>query len=114
MFMRFVQANYKPDYLQNLQQKYDDIIIPKLQNTAGCLCACLVKNEEHQESISITLWNSQINAEAYEKSGSFAELFTKVKPFLEDSSEWKIQLSDDFQLEYQPVSDEPVVKAFSQ
>lgn len=113
MYMRFVQRTYKPDYLHDLQQTYDDFIIPKLKQTNGCLCACLVKNEVHQEAISITLWDSQENAEAYEKSGLFAELFAQLKPFLEDSSEWKIQLSEDFQLEYEPVSEEPVVKSFS-
>jgi len=33
-------------------------------------------------------------------------------PYLSDSSEWKIQLSKDLNLEYQPVPDEPIVKAF--
>jgi len=36
-----------------------------------------------------------------------------VQPYLSDSSEWKIQLSKDFTLEYTPVSEEPIVRSYS-
>jgi heme-degrading monooxygenase HmoA len=109
--MRFVQANYQSGYLPKIQQIYETTIIPKLQETPGCLCACLVNNEQLQEGISITLWDSQEKAEEYEKSGVYSELVGEIVPFLDDSSVWKIQLSENFELEYQPVSEDPVVKS---
>lgn len=111
MYMRFVQANYQPENLLLIQQKFDDIIIPTLQETPGCLCVCLVANETHKEAISITLWDSQENAEEYEKSGLYNKLLGEIVPFLDDSSVWKIQLSENFELEYKPVTVDPVVKS---
>jgi quinol monooxygenase YgiN len=112
--MRLVHARYQPDSLVNVQQIYDESIIPRLQKTEGCLSVSALKSEVHPgEGISMTLWTSRDHAEAYEKSGVFQELFDKVKPFLVDSSEWKVQLSEDLTLEYQPVSEEPVVKTYA-
>jgi len=113
MYMRFVQTKYKTGFLSNIHQIYEKKIIPRLQNVPGCLFAALVKSEEHpDEGISITLWDTRSHAEAYEKSGEFKELLNHIMPYLSDSSEWKIQLSKDMNLEYQPVFEEPVVKAF--
>ncbi|MFQ5750812.1 MAG: antibiotic biosynthesis monooxygenase family protein, partial [bacterium] len=62
--------------------------------------------------ISMTLWDQQKHADAYEQSGLFQELLAQAKPFLTDSSDWKIQLSEDFTLEYEPDEVEPIVKSF--
>ena len=114
MYMRLVHVRYQPDSLAKVQQTYDESIIPRLQKTEGCLFASALKSEAHPgEGISMTLWKSRDHAEAYEKSGVFQELFDKVKPYLVDSSEWKVQLSEDLTLEYQPVSQEPVVKTYA-
>jgi len=112
--MRLVQAKFKPDSLPHIQKTYEEKIIPQLQKTQGCLCACLIQSEHNKnEGLSLTLWDSQTDAETYDKSGLFLELFGKIKPYLSDSSEWKIQLSEDMKLEYQPVPDEPIVKSFT-
>lgn len=114
MYMRLVQAKSKPGLSLKIQQVYDEKIIPQLRKMPGCLCSCLIQNESHiDEGISMTLWDSQIHAEAYEQSGLFQKLLDEVKPYLSDSSEWKIQLSKELQLEYQPVPDEPVLKAYT-
>lgn len=113
MYMRLVQAKYKPDSLSMLRQVYDEGIIPRLQTIPGCLCACLIKSEViRDEGVSLTLWDSKEHAEDYEKSGVFQELLEKVKPYLSESSEWKIQLSKDLELEYKPVPEEPVVTSY--
>lgn len=111
--MRLVQAKYKPDSLSKLRQVYDESIIPRLQTVPGCLCACLIKSEViRNEGVSLTLWDSKEHAEDYEKSGVFQELLGKAKPYLSDSSEWKIQLSKNLELEYKPIPEEPVVKSY--
>lgn len=79
----------------------------------GCLCACLIKSDLLlDEGVSLTLWDSKEHAEDYEKGVVFNELLEKVRPFLADSSEWKIHLSQYLELEYQPVPEEPVVESY--
>lgn len=114
MFMRVVQANIDHEKLGGFRKHYDDAVLPELQKVSGCLCASLMQNDHHHdEFISMTLWDEQKHAEAYEQSGLFQKLLAESKPFLEDSSEWKIRLTKDFTLEYQPVEEEPIVKSFT-
>jgi heme-degrading monooxygenase HmoA len=66
-----------------------------------------------EECISLTLWDSPADAQAYEKSGTFSELLDEMRPHLMESSEPKIQLSHDLRLEYVTVPEEPVVSTFA-
>ena len=114
MYMRLIQAKYKPDSLSKIRQIFDEKIIPRLQKTPGCLYICLMKSQFHQdEAISMSLWDTKTSVEDYEKSGLYNEFLEEIKPHLSESSEWKIQLSKDLTLEYQPVPEEPVVKSYS-
>jgi heme-degrading monooxygenase HmoA len=113
MYMRFLQIKIKPEKLPELRQFYETTVIPALQNLPGCRHASLIQGAHHEdECISLTLWNSQENAEAYAQSGLFHQLLQGSQSFLAESSEWKIQLSDDLKLEYLPVPEEPVVKSY--
>ena len=114
MYMRLVQARYKPDSLSKIRQIFDEKIIPQLQKTPGCFYICLMKSEFHQdEAISMSLWDTKTHVEEYQKSGLYNEFLEEIKPHLSESSEWKIQLSKDLTLEYQPVPEEPVIKSYT-
>jgi len=114
MYLRLVQSRFKPEFLDRIKKIYDEKILSALQHTRGCLCACLIQNEvEKDEGLSITLWDSRQHAEDYVKSGLFRQLLDQLKPYLMDSSEWKIQLSEDLKLEYQPVPEEPTVSSYT-
>lgn len=114
MYMRLVQTKIKPDKLSELRQHYDQKVIPALKKMAGCIYACLMNSVHHSdESISLTLWDSQQHADAYEQSGVFQQLLQGAQPFLADASEWKIQLSKELKLEYLPVPEEPIVKSYA-
>jgi heme-degrading monooxygenase HmoA len=113
MFMRLVQIKLKTGTLQHLQGMYNQRVIPTLEKVRGCRYAGLLQSAFHgEECISLTLWDSQQEAEAYERSGLFAQLLDESKPYLSDSSEFKVQLSHDLTLEYVPVPEEPTVSAF--
>ena len=113
MFMRLVQVKVKSETADQLPLLYSNEIIPALQKTPGCLYASLIKStHDTDEAISMTLWDSLDHAEAYEQGGMFQKLMNEVTPFLSDSSEWRIQLSKDFSLEYVPSREEPVVKSY--
>jgi heme-degrading monooxygenase HmoA len=114
MYMRLFQIKIKSEKLPELQQFYETKVIPALQGLPGCRHASLIHSAHRaDESISLTLWDSRENAEAYEQSGLFQQLLQASQPFMADSSEWKIQLSEDLKLEYLPVPEEPVVKSYN-
>jgi len=114
MYMRLVHARYRPDSLPNIKKVYDEKIIPTLQKMRGCLFACLVRSDANiDEGISLTLWDTQENAESYVKSGIFQSSLEEIRPFLSDSSEWKVQLTKDLKVAYEPVPEEPTVKAYA-
>ena len=113
MYMRLVQARFIPASLSIIKKIYDDKIIPQLQHMSGCMFAGLVISETEPDlGISLTLWDSEENAESYVKSGTFQTLLDEIRPYFSDSSEWKVQLTRDLKVEYQPVREEPVIKSY--
>ncbi len=114
MFMRLVQMSVDPERIVEFEKVYRGTIIPALQRTPGCVYAALVRSvEDENEGISITFWNRQEDALAYERSGKYGELVEAARPFFSDSSDWKVQLSDDLRLEFGAVAPEPVVTSYS-
>jgi len=113
MFLRLVHAQAKVENYPAIASIYEKKIIPRLQETPGCICAHLAASEAHPgEGISMTLWETREQAEAYQKSGLFEKLIEMVRPFLTGASEWKVQLSKDMKLEFEPVPMEPEVKSY--
>ncbi len=113
MYMRLVQVKVKPDRLPEMASLYEQRVIPELQNMHNCLFATLIYSaHQPDECISLTLWETQQAAETYEQSGIYQRLLGESRPFLADSSEWKVQLSKDLTLEYEPIPEEPVVKSY--
>jgi quinol monooxygenase YgiN len=112
--MRLVQMRVNPKKIFELEKVYERTIIPTLQHTPGCVYAGLVHSlEDENDGISITLWNNQDNALAYERSGKYAALLKALRPFFSDSTEWRVQLSVDLRREFWPAAPEPAVKAYS-
>jgi heme-degrading monooxygenase HmoA len=115
MFMRLVQVKVKPESSANLAGLYAQHIVPELQKITGCIYASLIRSTSNpDESISLTLWESAHDADVYEQSGAFQRLLSEAQPYFSDTSEWKIQLSKDLTLEYTPVSEEPVVRSYTE
>lgn len=113
MFMRFVQLKLDPDRIPEFHKRYDERVIPSLQATPGCLYASLIQSiDQPGECISMTLWDKQQSAEAYESGGMYAQLMEGVTAFLADTSEWKVHLSKDLTLEYEQVAEEPIIQAY--
>jgi heme-degrading monooxygenase HmoA len=114
MFMRLVQLNVEIQMIDNFRETYNKDIISRLQKMPGCRFVGLIESgTEESEFISLTLWDTQEQADSYEKGGIYEELLGKLKPYLRNSSEWKIQLSENLELEYKPVAEEPVIKRYS-
>ena len=114
MFMRFVELKINPKHIAEFKDFYENVVTKELRNTDGCMFAGLIKSDpQNSEFISLTFWQSQKHAEEYETNGKYEQLIQKTKPYLSESNEWKVQLSDNFELEYKPVEEEPVIKKYS-
>jgi len=113
MFLRLVQVKIRPDTSARIPKLYAERIMQPLRKTTGCLFAGLIQSVGSSgEAFSMTLWDTAEHAEAYERSGLFRELLKAAEPYIFDSSEWKIQLSEDLKLEYAPVGEEAVVRSY--
>jgi len=113
MHMRLVQLEVKHGSMPGLGRHYTQRVIPAFQQTKGCRYAGLLQSVHHPDSvISLTLWDSPEDAHAYERGGVFQQLLEETRPFLSESSEYTMQLSQALTLEYVPVTQEPVVKDY--
>jgi heme-degrading monooxygenase HmoA len=111
--MRLVRVEVKDGALDSLRELYSTRIIPALENATGCRYAGFVQSIHHPEQcLSLTLWDSQEGFRDYEAQGTFQQLMERARPFLCDSSEFTVRLSENLALEYVPVPNEPVVKAY--
>jgi heme-degrading monooxygenase HmoA len=112
--MRLFHLKTKSEKIGVLKSFYDAIVIPELQKIEGCLFAgLLINNTDISEGISLTLWDTHQHAEEYEASGLFKKLLDQARPFLEQSTEWKVQLSEDLELEYKSEDEEPDLEHFN-
>ncbi len=114
MFMRFVHLSIDGEHENTFRHFYNTIVLPQLQKMDGCKMAGLIKsNADKGKFVSLTLWDEKDQAEKYEKSDVYKNLSEQVNQFLSESSEWKIQLSDDFRLEYKPETETPIKRNYA-
>lgn len=113
MHMRLLHVEVEPDGIQFLRRLYEERIIGALGEQKGCRFAGLMQSIQHPEQcLSLTLWDSPSDADTYEKSGLFLKLLEESKIYLSDTVEYSIKLSEDLQVEYIPVTRDPVVKSY--
>jgi len=114
MFMRLLQLNIEQGQTQNFKSFYEATVIPTLKEMPGCEYAALIENSSSaNELISLTLWGDQASAENYENSEIYSEFRGRISSYLSDSSEWKVQLSENLELEYKPLKEEPVIRNYN-
>jgi heme-degrading monooxygenase HmoA len=93
MFLRLVSMRVAEGKMEEFRDIYQQQVIPALQKTRGCRCACLLEDQgRDDELLSVTLWDSRQDAENYERSGRFAANLAKVKPALSRLYRWKMAL----------------------
>lgn len=111
--MHLIQIKIKPEALELTREYYDSRAIPMLHKVKGCLFARLIQNRsEKTELISLTLWESREYAEKYQDSPVLQHMVADFTPYLAESSEWKVQLSESMELELKPAAEEPVIQSF--
>jgi quinol monooxygenase YgiN len=113
MYLRLVQASVDPARTGEFSAAYAQKVLPALAQATGCLYAALAVNARKRDrAVSLSLWNSRAEAEAYDKSGVFHELIELSRPFFSESTAWQLRLSEDLRLVYDAVKEEPVVQTY--
>jgi heme-degrading monooxygenase HmoA len=93
MYLRIVYITIKPGMLDEFRTIYNEEIIPTLRSVQGCRIAYLTESIENREQIySVTIWDSQADAEKYETSGQFDELTGKIRHTFSELFQWKMEL----------------------
>ena len=113
MLLRLVEAFLKPGTIDEFRAIYRNKIIAVLEQTPGCLFAGLLQSvDKSNRLVSLTIWESKVHARSYVESGTFQKNLDLAMPFMEESSEWKIQLTKENTLNYEQVRQEPVIKSY--
>ena len=115
MFMRILQLPVNPDSIDEFKTFYEETVEPKLQTVDGCLFASLIKSKPDKDDfISLTFWKTQKQAENYENSDVFKTLLDQARTFFSDSTdEWKIQLTENMEIQYTQENEEPVISKYN-
>ena len=115
MFMRILNLNIDPKFIDEFKTFYEDTVEPKLQTVDGCLFASLIKSKpDKEEYCSLTFWKTQKQAEDYENSEVFKSLIEQAKPYLsETTDEWKIQLTENMEIQYTQPEEEPIATKYN-
>jgi quinol monooxygenase YgiN len=114
MFMRILKLNVDTKFIEEFKVFYEETVEPKLQAVDGCLFASLIKSKpDKDEFVSLTFWKTQQQAENYENSDVFKNLYEQAKKyFSEATDEWKIQLTENMEIQYTHPEDEPEITKY--
>ncbi|NGP77833.1 antibiotic biosynthesis monooxygenase [Balneolaceae bacterium YR4-1] len=113
MLVRLLETTLIPGKLEEFESVYLQNIIPVLRETPGCIFAGLLQNiSTPNQVVSLTMWKNSNQIDAYVKSGAFEKNTGLVRPYMKGSSEWKIQLSKEHKLNYEPINNEPTIRSY--
>ncbi len=91
-YIRILNATVIPASFDDLSALYKDELVPELLNVPGCKAAYLIGMKGKSEGLSITIWENEDAAHAYEASGKFSELMSRAMPYLSEMYQWKMTL----------------------
>jgi len=84
-FARRVSLRAKPDRIPEFLSRMKESVFPGLRKEKGIRRIYLLKDtSKENEFVSLTLWNSKSDADAYESSGHFSANRDKVRELLEE------------------------------
>jgi len=109
-----VQLQISPDHLWAFRKLYEESMVPELQSAAGCLYVALARgNEAEEDVLSLALWDGAESAGVHETGSAFPDLVERSKGYMAQSSDYKIRLTPEMQLEYSSEPRQPVYRSYA-
>jgi heme-degrading monooxygenase HmoA len=94
LYVRLVAAKIKQGKTKELEERYQEEILPALQSVEGFRGGFLVEGFQNPGNcVSITIWDREEDAIRYELSGLFEELAGKVSDLLSSTHQWRMSLT---------------------
>ena len=80
MFVRLTYVNFLPDKLDEAKRIYNSEIIPVVKQQKGNLdCRLLEPVDKAEDYISMTVWDSREDADAYQSSGVYKQQVDRIR-----------------------------------
>ncbi len=80
MVVRLTHFNVSTDDTDEVKKIYNQDVVPEVKKQKGNTNVMLLEPVDGSgEFISVTVWESKADAEAYESSGKYKELVAKIK-----------------------------------
>jgi heme-degrading monooxygenase HmoA len=111
-FLRIVDVRVRPEMAEEFAHIYGRDIAPTLLALPGCRFNLLMTNtQDRSKHLSLTLWDTPQDADAYEVSGTFGQLTDKVKHTFSLLYQWKLGIEQE-QGKQAATSDDLVVRTY--
>ena len=81
MFARVTTVSIQLDKVAEVTRIYNESILPAVKAASGNRGVYLLVDAATGKGMSITVWNTLADGEAYDASGSYREQVAKVAPF---------------------------------
>lgn len=80
MFVRLTYTKVLPQHTALLRKIYNEEVIPAVRRHEGLIHIMLLEpTEKGDDFISVTEWDTQRDAEEYERSGAYEQLIGKIR-----------------------------------
>jgi heme-degrading monooxygenase HmoA len=80
MIVRLTYLQFLPGTLAESKRFYNEVAIPTVRKQKGNLdCRLLEPTDEKDDFISMTVWDNQEDADAYESTGVYKSLVDQVR-----------------------------------
>jgi heme-degrading monooxygenase HmoA len=82
MIVRLTYLSFSPEKIGEMKKFYNEVAIPTVKSQKGNLdCKLLEPIDRKEEYISMTVWDNQEDANAYQETGVYKSLVDQVRPF---------------------------------
>lgn len=95
LFVRIVSMDLDPSRAEEFRMLYQSEVLSTLRHVKGCRAVFLSESPSAYHCLSVTLWDSKSDADAYEKSGPFQDLVERVRPMFSGLAQWKMSRGAD-------------------
>jgi len=83
MLARLTHLKFLPEHSDQIRKIYNEEVIPVVKSQKGNNDVMLLEPvDKSDDYISLTMWNSKADADAYEASGTYNKLVDKVRSML--------------------------------